>query len=398
MFLFFSLSLVLPSGFSYGAILLFLISIPFLFIKSTWKHLSKEHLLIIFAFCFYAFAWFAEAFIHDLGLRGYDKPSRFFLACFILLYLLKHKPKQSFLWGGIVTGAWATGIWAISEKLLTNVAGVDAHTNTIQYGNISMLLGLLCLAGFIWAYQREKQRTFWITACLIGFLLGMIASILSGSRGGWIGTPLIIIYILKHYKNIIPKKHIFIGTIILIGIVSGAYMAPSTGVKTRISQAVSDVSAYQNGQSNTSVGTRFELWRAAFLIIKEKPLLGWGDKGYKDRLSEMKKEKTANPSIISHPHNDFLYVGVTRGTLGILSLMLLYFVPFIIFYKSVNKLEGKDTAIPLAGLITIIAYLDFGLSQAFFAHNNGVMIYAFSIIFLFSMITNPSFDKYSNNV
>lgn len=394
MFLFFSLSLVLPSGFSYGAILLLLTAIPFLFIKSTWKHLNKEHLLFIFAFCFYAIVWFAEALIHDLGLSEYDKPSRFILACIVLLYLLKHKPKQSFLWAGIVTGAWGTGIWAISEKLLTNVARVDAHTNAIQYGNISMLLGLLCLAGFIWAFQREKQRILWITVCLIGFLLGITASILSGSRGGWIGTPLIIIYILQHYRNIIPKRFIVIGSVILIGFSTAAYMIPSSGIKTRINQAVSDISVYKNGKTNTSVGTRFELWEASLLMIKEKPLLGWGKDQYFERLVELKNTEVVNPHIISHSHNEFLYVGARRGVLGLLSLIILYTIPLTIYMHRINQLDSRDTAIPLAGVVTVVAYFDFGLTQAFLTHNNGVMIYTLALV-IFLLPTTPKRGMYN---
>jgi O-antigen ligase len=44
-------------------------------------------------------------------------------------------------------------------------------------------------------------------------------------------------------------------------------------------------------------------------------------------------------------------------------------------YMSASDLELRSLAV--AGVLLSVAYIDFGLSQVFLAHNSGVMMYAF---------------------
>jgi O-antigen ligase len=78
--------------------------------------------------------------------------------------------------------------------------------------------------------------------------------------------------------------------------------------------------------------------------------------------------------------------------LGLLSVVFLYLLPGLAFLRAVRKNEaGKPLA--LAGLVTTLSYSIFSLSQAFLEHNSGVMMYAFTIIILWSGYRQTASNK-----
>jgi len=395
-FLFFAFSLVAPKLGAAGAAFLLLAGIPLLFRKQTYQQLNKETLLLMAGLLFYALVWMLEVYFHELGSREYDRPSRFVFAVIALLFLLRYPPRQDVVWAAIALGGIATGSWALWEKLALGAVRVSGHTNAIQYGNLSMLMGLLCLAGLGWAYKLHRYRGLWMTVLLAGLVFGLMASGLSGSRGGWIGLPLILLYIAKQYHEHLPKRLLLASIAGVVILVTVAYLTPSTGLKSRVSGVFHDLEQYQQGNPITSVGIRFELWKGNLILIQEKPLLGWGERGYKERLEELYKQGSIRAHIESHAHNEMLYDFSRRGIVGFLSLLLIYALPIYVFFKMVPVEKQIYTPIKVAGVITVFCYIDFGLTQAFFEHNSGVMFYPFALVFLYAMINQKKQAEYAD--
>ena len=67
----------------------------------------------------------------------------------------------------------------------------NGFTNAIQYGGLSLLLGLMCSVALLVLWDRWKpwQRAGWA----VGILLGLEGSLLSESRGGWVVLPLALL-------------------------------------------------------------------------------------------------------------------------------------------------------------------------------------------------------------
>ena len=81
-------------------------------------------------------------------------------------------------------------------------------------------------------------------------------------------------------------------------------------------------------------------------------------------------------STVYHPHIEFIDRLVKQGLLGFVALLLLYQVPLWTF-----ALAKRDSYLPLrsiamTGVVLSLCYFDFGLTQSFLRHNNGVMVYA----------------------
>ena len=319
--------------------------------------------------------------------RTFDRPSRLLLAVPALLLVLAYPPRLSALWLGCALGAIGAGSWALWQKLVMDTWRAGGYTHVIQFGNLSMLLGFLCLAGVGWAVMQPHRRA-WVAVLALGALMGMLGSFMSGSRGGWIGLPLIILVLYRSYGGQLSARWKVSSILVVLGIAAIVFFIPQTGVQERAFHAIGDVTNYISGHAqDTSLGARFEMWKGAGHLIADKPLLGWGETGYRKGMAQLVEQGIVNPVVLKfgHAHNEFIDAFAKRGLIGLAALLSLYLVPMKLFgqYLRHSDLEVRATAV--AGVILSLAYMDFGLSQAFLAHNSGVMMFAFLLAVLWGV-------------
>ncbi|WKD27076.1 O-antigen ligase family protein [Halomonas sp. KG2] len=388
-FLLGALALVIPSGYSLGAVVLFLAGVGLLIMRRL-PQLTVQDRWVIATLVAYALVSLAEAWWDAQGSRGIDKPIRFILAVPAMWWVIAYPPKLAFLWGGIAVGAISAGSWAGWQKLVEGVARAGGHTHVIQFGNLSMLLGVLCLAGLGWA-AVQRQRNVWVAFMLLGAMGGILGSLFSGSRGGWVGFPIVLLVLYRAYgAGFSPKLKVAAISAVLIGGVA-VYAVPQLGVQSRVHQAFNDVSLYISGESrSTSVGSRFEMWRGATLLIQEKPLIGWGSNGYEQAMAALGEEGVIDQEAASygHAHNEFIDAFAKRGLIGLFVLLALYIIPMRLFARQIGADNLAIRSIATAGVLLPVTYIDFGLSQAFLTHNSGVMMYAFLLASFWGVYAN----------
>lgn len=382
-FLLGAIALIVPSGYSVGAVMLLLGSIVLL-IKRPVLGLTRRDWLVIAAMLAYAAVSMLEAWWDGQGTRGLDNPIRFLLAIPAMLLVMAYPPRLSWLWTGLALGAIGAGGWAGWQKLVEGESRATGYTHVIQFGNLSMLLGILCFAGLGWAWMQPR-RLPWVALLLFGALMGMLGSLFSGSRGGWIGLPFVLLVFHRGYGRHLPG---LIKGAVLVAIVAGAslvYVLPQTGVQSRVHEAFDDVSRYVSGESLTSsVGARFEMWKGASQLILEKPLIGWGDNGYQKGMQALADEGVIHPEVTlyGHAHNELIDAWAKRGLIGLVILLALYLIPMRLFARRLDSPDLELRSLAVAGVLLSVAYIDFGLSQVFLSHNSGVMMFAFLLAVL----------------
>ncbi len=390
-FLMGALALAAPSGYSLGAALLLIASLLCLPYKRYL--LSSEDKLVIITLVGYG-ALVGVLSMTEIGSKGFDRPSRFLLAVPVLLLILRFPPRLAWLWTGLACGAMGAGGLALWERLFYGVERASGYLHPIQFGNLSMLMGVLCLAGLGWAVV-QRRRYAWLILLLVGALFGMLGSLMSGSRGGWIGLPFMGLVLYRGYGRGLAIRLKLVATGLVLVFVATIYFLPQTGVQSRVQAAVNDVSQYVAGeQRDTSLGHRFEMWRGAAHLISERPLFGWGIGGYKNGQSELAEQGviTYAAAKYSHAHNDFIDAWAKRGVLGLVMLLLLYILPIKLFAAGLQSPDLRLRAVAVAGTLLPVAYIDFGLSQTFLAHNSGTTIYAFWLAVLWG-----SYSAYSRD-
>lgn len=377
-FLFGALSLIIPTGYSLGAVLLLLGGVALLFLRPP-LHLERKDYAVIAVMLAYSIVVIFMAWWGGESSRAFDRPSRLMLAVPALLFVLAYPPRLAWLWSGFAVGAIGAGGWAAWQKLFVGVERAGGYTYVIQFGNLSMLLGILCLAAMGWALIQPR-RSAWVVFLSVGALMGVIGSLMSGSRGGWVGLPFVFLVLYRSYGMYLDKRIKMALMAVIAVAVIGVYAVPQTGVQHRVHDAFNDIALYIAGESQeTSLGARFEMWKGASHLIADKPVFGWGQLGYQEGMAQLADEGVINPGILiyGHAHNEFIDAFAKRGIIGLAVLLLLYLVPMRLFGRYLRHADLNVRSVAVAGVLLSVAYIDFGFSQVFLSHNSGVMVFAF---------------------
>lgn len=198
-FLFFTLILSINSGASIGIALGFvacILSIPY------WEKnkISPQIKFACFLFLFLAFFW-SHTFdnILSISFKG-DYLLRYILGIFFIIGFANIGIHPRSIVYGIATGAIIAGLISIEQS--KTIGRAEGFTNAVRFGNIGMMMFLICLTASFTKFFSKKERIFFI----FSGLFGLLASILSLSRGGWIMLPIIsmVILIMIGNKKITP--------------------------------------------------------------------------------------------------------------------------------------------------------------------------------------------------
>ncbi len=380
-FLFGALSLIASSGYTYGPILLLLPALGYLWVRPYPRLDSQDKILIASLLIYFAVSCITN-FIHHLPTNTYDNASRFLLAIPVLLLLLRFSVKPAFLWSGIAVGAVGAAIVAVVDFYVRGESRAAGHNNAIQFGDISMLFACLLMAGYSWA----KQARWMIALFVLGITCGIFASLLSGARGGWLALPVVAIFLYVSNGFYKHKKLSFTFALVFVGATLMFYGLQQTSfVQARIQEAVSDLLQYTQAQNtNTSLGIRFTLWQSGLNLIAQQPLIGWGSvANYVNATGD-----TADVfQRFNHFHNEIVDAMVKRGLLGGIALLLVYGVPAFLFFRQLKQPLVRPFA--QAGLMLVLATFIFGLTQSFFSHSSGVMVYVFMLVILWAQCRAP---------
>lgn len=98
---------------------------------------------------------------------------------------------------------------AIYDRFILNVyAAYSPRMLQIQAGDIAMSLGLFSFVIGLHSFSRQQYRQMlW---AIIATLFGILGSVLSTARGGWIGLPLLLCFALFAYRQYLSKKFSFL--------------------------------------------------------------------------------------------------------------------------------------------------------------------------------------------
>jgi O-antigen ligase len=388
-FLFSAIALVIASGFSYGASLLFLAGAVLLWQRPRLQ-LTRDDRLLGWVFAGYFLLGALNNGLQHAALREYDAPARFLFAVPVLLVLCAWPARGDAFWGGTAIGAIGAGIYAVFHHTSTRELMMGAITNPIQFGNISIVLGMLSLAGIGWGL-RQPRRGLWTALLALGAAGGIAGSVLSSSRGSWLALPFCLCIIVVHSALTHGRRVLFAGLGAALVLLGGLYAMPDSEVRQRSDLAEKEVHAYFNQQDEvsrgTSVGQRLEMWRAGVTMIPGHLLLGVGKEGYMENKAALIKAGKANPAIAQHTHlhNDYLDALVKRGIPGLLATLAVLLVPLWLFGRHLKDAPGVQPY-ALSGVLLCTSYMVFGLTEAFFTHNNGVMTYAFWTAILWTLL------------
>ena len=374
-----AIAVVLPSGYSVGALLLLIGSVTLLSREGLPK-MDGLAWLTAAAMAAYSVYWMASAAIRSEGAAALDQPSRLLLAVPVLLAVSKTGLRWSLIWPGIAVGGVATGLIGLQETLIGGASRASGFVGPEHFGNLSALFASLSLVGLAWSINVGQKSAYRVIP-----LLGIVGGLGGAASSGTVASSLaLLISLIVIALSLIRLRMPVIGVSAMIVLfVAGAaiYSQDNLSLKSRTATYIERIEAFSDGGSATSSRPiRFDVWKGATQLFWEKPWFGWGNEGYQARMHALAENGyiTARAADFNHAHNDWFNVLSKQGTIGFVILLAVYFFPIFFFVKRVSSL-GVDSSgfISLGGLVLCVSFFTYGLTHHALGSNNGIMNYAF---------------------
>lgn len=201
---------------------------------------------------------------------------------------------------------------------------------------------LMLPVGIFWALEGRERLLGW--CCLAAILAGLLTSI---SRGAWLGA--------------------------LVG--AGAYLA--AGRKTEFLEnhrrallalaaaaIACGVCVWRLGPRSKAASDsgRVQIWREAWDVSRERPLLGWGPDTFRITAKRHRTPEMARLNLFetpAHAHNDLLQALATTGVVGFAAYVVLLFFAgraALRSWRSPERTWGQAVACGLLGLFIVMKF------------------------------------------
>ena len=396
-FSFFTLLLVFPKGYNYGSTALLVVSILFVFYSIYKKfkitEIIKQNNPIFFVISLYFLNALFFIILHGDKFKLIDNPLRAFLFLSVIIFVIYSKVKFDVLLYSIPVGSFVAGLVALYQYYILHLPAAFNEQMKIQSGDIAMSLGLFSFIIALYLFDIKKNRLALVTA--IAGLFGVLASVLSFARGGWVGVPLIFVFVLYMYRNMISKK--LLSAVVLSILVEGISLSTNEQFVGRILDVKNNLSHYSQNSKDGSIGARLDMWKMGVDAFIEHPISGWSLKAldeYKKSLAD-KGIVSREFTVYSHLHNQFIDELAKKGILGGVAILGIFLVPLCSFYRKQKKFPNnkKIKLLTTLGIVHVLSTMSYCLTQAFLTHNSGNIFYFFSLVLFWSFMQKSISDS-----
>lgn len=248
----------------------------------------------------------------------------------------RHRAQLSFLAGCII-------LMAISYFSYFDLLDTKRYGYSLVYHIVhSFFMAVLAY----WALHKSAapgwRKYVWLIVCAAAVI--NLLYIAPGRTGMFVFCCLILLYLYQRLSLVKWALAIVLFTALLVT----AYQT-SDNFSGRVNEAVSEISNYKPGQSRTSIGQRFDWWTVSVRLMQEKPLFGYGTGSYESVHRKAIKNSRIAPT--DNPHNEYLFIGVQFGAVG----LVLFFLVIILQIQEAKGLGKKDRQLLHGVLLALLA-------------------------------------------
>ncbi|OAT28414.1 O-antigen ligase [Buttiauxella brennerae ATCC 51605] len=237
-------------------------------------------------------------------------------------------------------------------EMAINRATISAYI----YSTLSMI--------FVYLLYIQKRPSCYLIA-VFSIIISFVVIILTGTRAAIILHLLIIAMMtVYHFKKIHLKSTL----IVLIIALLASFSLYKNYIHPKIQQTYDEVTLYQEGQDNTSLGARFSMWTVGLKNFVNAPF----GQSMQSRFNYSEQYVTKNPQYKStmefinvHLHDETIETLSLQGIFGGLALLW--------FYMSISWVAMRDRNTPL--LFTMNCLVAYGLSDVLLLSSEAVLFY-----------------------
>jgi O-antigen ligase len=279
---------------------------------------------------------------------------------------------------GAQVGAVVGGVIAVIQVWDGIDRAVGGAINAFPFGAIAAWLACVSLIGagdYGW-----RGRAFAASA----FAAGLIASILSESRGAWLALPVLVVILLVYFYRRYGPRVAWGGAGALAVIAVAVALIAGGSIRERLTDTFAAFEGFEFGRADLNAPDVFSLDQRALMMaygleaIADRPILGYGPQ---NAVTEVRLRAGADGYAIEqygHLHNEYLTETVGNGIVGLVSLLLLLAAPVVTALRSERDKRYADR-MALAAIVSAGAAL-FGLTSLAFGHDITNTVYAGALL------------------
>lgn len=361
-----------------------------------WRALSGNEQLLLAGFVLYALSGLISYYnVSDQYefIKYMGRYIRFILVVPVYLILTKENIQlfKYLLLGSLISGPLYLYIALNSVAESRSWVPATGQYHHIVFGEAAMLNVVFLVAVLFASSARPVMKAI----MLISIACSSYACLLSQTRGAWIALPVCVALILFVLSMRAKLKVKMVFPLLLLAVVAVTALPIGSLIEDRLSTAVQEVESFANENDfNTSVGIRLAMWHIALNVWLEHPVIGTG-LGDFDREIEARQSqgKYVGMKVNASVHNIYLQALASTGAVGFLVLCFALLIqPIRVFYSGIRE---KVTPANLGGLVVIVAFAIFGLTESWILRAPVISIYLMYLITLSISASKFSGSEYS---
>jgi len=259
----------------------------------------------------------------------------------LALIFSEEKPKKRFLICFLATAVAGLGLsFLVINAHLHWRFGLNP--DSVFRSNVTQSM-IFALAGFLsmWFGLQYRSRTLQILLFALAAAFFLNIALLTPGRSGYLVCLVLLVWCFAMWRGL---KGVLVGTVVALLVAVVAFNA-SSSVHDRVMKGVNEISNYSTSKEESSLGIRMVLYKTTWRMILKRPLLGTGTGGFKDSYSRIVAQENsgwqAKPA--EDPHNQYLFVTVQNGLIGLFAFLGVLSTIFLCCVKS-GSIYGKMAA------------------------------------------------------
>lgn len=340
-------------------------------LKSTLiDNLRQPFHILVWVFTLFIFV---QSFLHGVSSREIRA-----LLCLsvIALYFPFRAIQPAYYQSIIAIGCVTIFSNSVHFNIIIGASRWTGTINSIPYAGIAALLALLTIHISLTSKTNKNKLLFGTLA-----ILPTISLVLTESRGVWLAfTCALLVLFLNKFRFTFKKF------ILLLLLSSVASMLSGSFIKQRIEQTRYEFEQIQEGNMNTSIGLRLQMWQAAVKLAEGNWLLGLGNEHF-EKLELLYKQRKITKALYDyhppHYHNQFIDSVVKSGLIGLAFLLLLLILPLYLVRHTIKNTKNIVTAV-------VALYVVMGLTDAPFYNGQTFILYVLTMLVLLNSASQPS--------
>lgn len=273
-----------------------------------------------------------------------------------------------------------------------DTVGIGLGMNSIHFAIVTASILAIVVSSLTIAAKKFNKLE--IILIVISILFLSFALAMSGGRSAWISVPFIfgIPFLLSNLSVKLKLSFLIFSVIGIIFILQMPYVHKRVSlVSEEITEYLISEDTVDTVRSSTSIGLRFELWRAAWEVFIQNPVIGAGTGNFRSNMQKLELGATErfhhDIELHRNPHSLYFKSLAERGVLGLISTLVILLLPGLFFLKYACKSKSiEKRSIAVSGGLVVIVFSLGGLTIGSLHKTELSIFYIFFISLFFGML------------